>query len=169
MVVPTSEREEACKAYFLRARKKNVGLKSGLDRQFFADGLVDVWKSFDALLALRFASGNSNRGRRDIFCSRYGRDFPTWKMSDQFREATRMLMKLSPVTNMEDGRKFSVSNPSDLQSILDFSYAVRGNLGHGAKDMESDTDAGRRNRELVEFSFKATIEILEHAMKNEGI
>ncbi len=70
---------------------------------------------------------------------------------------------------MDNGKEFSVSKETKLLEILNFSYTVRSNLNHGAKHLVGDTEIARRNRELVEYSFKITYDILEKVLPEEGI
>ncbi len=168
MPIVTPEREDACKTYFLRSRKRIVGTKKGLDPHFFADGLRDIWSSFDALLTWKFAEG-TNQDRRKRFAEKYQQEFPNWRKTDLFTESVLILMKHSPVENMDNGRKYNLTNQTELLQILDFSYAIRSNLNHGAKHLIGDTPEAKRNRELVEHSFKVTYDILEKILPEEGV
>ena len=49
------ERIVTCKTYFNRAKKRICGLRNGFDKQFYTDGLTDVWASLDAIIGLRFS------------------------------------------------------------------------------------------------------------------
>jgi len=168
MPIATQEREESCKTYFLRSRERIIGLKSGLDPHFFAEGLRDIWSSFDALLTWKFPGGN-NTDQRKKFAAKYQASFPDWRKTDLFKNSIKILMGLSPVKNMDNGKEFSVSKETKLLEILNFSYTVRSNLNHGAKHLVGDTEIARRNRELVEYSFKITYDILEKVLPEEGI
>ncbi len=168
MPVQTSEREDACKTYFLRARKRVVGCRDGLDKLFFADGLRDIWSSFDALLSWKFPAGN-NTDQRKLFAKKHQSTFPDWCKTDLFNAGVQILLSRSPVENMDNGKKIQLTDARNLLQILDFSYTVRSNLNHGAKHLEGDSPECVRNRELVEHSFKLTYDILEQALEKEGI
>lgn len=169
MPIHTTEREQACKTFFARARERIVGCKDELDNHFFAEGLRDVWSSFDALLALKFPDGNTNRDRRESFTTKYQNTFSSWRKTDVFNDGVNILMKLSPVQDMNTGKKYSIKDPENLLELLNFSYAVRGNLTHGSKHLEGDTPECIRNKALVEYSFNMTFDILEQALPKEEI
>ncbi len=165
------ERKENCLTYFLRAKKRIIGLKDGFDKQFYAEGLKDIWQSFDAFLGLNFPD-QSNKQMRLKFANKYQLLFEKWKKSDMFNDVVRRLMASGKLYNMSPVKPKKPIELKDIQNlleILEFSYRVRSNLNHGSKDLESEDDRGRRNRALVEFSFKATFEILEKTLKEEKI
>jgi len=163
------ERESAFRTYFELARKKTRGAIEGLNKQFYAERLREIWSAFDGFLGWRFFDPNTQKKERENFVKKYQALFIGWKMSDQFKESLIKLKSMSPVTNMKTGKDVVLNDTSNLLEILDLAYAVRSNLDHGAKDLQRDDKIGVRNRELVEHSFKVTYEILEKTSVNEGI
>jgi len=165
------ERTENIKTYFFRARKRIIGLVDGSDNQFYAEGLKDIWYSFDAFLGVHFPEKN-NTLMRQKFCGKYQKIFESWNMSDDFKDAIIRLRILSPIPDMSPrnprGNK-SIKDTNNLSQILEASYRVRSNLTHGSKDLEKQDDAGRRNRALVKFSFITTYYLLEKVLINENI
>jgi len=165
------ERKENCLTYFLRAKKRITGLKDGFDKQFYAEGLKDIWQSFDAFLGLNFPD-QSNKQMKVKFANKYQQLFEKWKKSDMFNDVVRRLRasgKLYDMSPIKPKQPIEIKNIQSLLEILEFSYRVRSNLNHGSKDLESEDDRGRRNRALVEFSFKATFEILEKTLTEEKV
>lgn len=158
-----NERENALKTYFLLARKRITGTRSGFNKQFYAEGLREIWSAFDAYLGWNFPA-RTEREQRLLFYSKYQKFFGQWKKSNQFKESLLRLVNLSPVRNMKTQKDSFLTNKDDLLQILDFSYVVRSNLSHGAKDLESENTTGVRNRELVEHCFKIDYEILERVL-----
>lgn len=161
-----SERESVCRNYFLRARKKMSECTGGLDRDFWAERLKEIWYSFDALLGLKF------QGSRMKFSDEYQRKFENWTKTTQFKESLNRLCELSPVRDENPVRPRadrSINDSNNLFEIIQMSYRVRSNLFHGGKDLESDKQHAVRNRELTEHSSKVTYEILEKVVINEGI
>jgi len=166
-----NERETICKTYFLRARKRIIGLRRGFDKQFYAEGLREIWSALDACLNWKFPA-NTNREMREFYSDKYQKIFENWSMSDMFKESLEILSKLVPVKDMSSVNPrpdVELGDKNDLFEILQLSYRIRSNLDHGAKDLESDSDVGIRNRELVEHSFKVTYEILERTLLHESI
>jgi hypothetical protein len=163
-----NEREEACKTYFNLAKKKIVGLRKGLDNQFYAYGLRDVWSSFDGLLGLKFTDINQKEELKK-FNLKYNLIWIDWRMSDQFKKSLLKMKKFSPIMNMKNGKIINFDDEKNLLEILTFCYGIRSNLNHGAKDLERQDDLGVKNRELVENALKVTYEILEKALPLEGI
>ncbi len=154
-----------------RKAKEKIGLRNGFDKHFFADGLKDIWMAFDAFLGWRFPAG-SNREMRKKFSEEYQDIFEQWKMSDRFRKSLKILCDLSPVidTSPKNPRDpIWIENPSNLFEVLELCYRIRSNLFHGGKDLETKEKHGKRNRQLVEHSFKVTFEILEKTLLNEKI
>ncbi len=165
------ERKNNIVTYFLRARKKFIGTKSGLDNQFYAEGLKDVWHSFDAFLGLNFPAQN-NKEMRIKFVKKYQSIFEKWNMSDTFNDSVKRLKAFGKLYDMSPIRPkplLEIKDINNLSEILEFSFRIRSNLNHGSKDLESDNEKGRINRDLVEFSFKVTFEILEKTLMEEKI
>lgn len=165
------EREENCKTYFLRARKRISGLRDGFDNQFYAEGLKDIWQSFDAFLGRYFPKVN-NKSMREEFSKDYQSKFENWEMSDDFKKSSTMLNLLCPIPNMSPinpGEDFKIKDINDLFQLLGASYRVRSNLTHGSKDLERQDEKGVRNRALVENSFKLTYAILEKVLIDKKI
>jgi hypothetical protein len=163
------ERQENIKTYFFRAKKRFVGLNSGLDNQFYAEGLKDIWHSFDAFLGLKFPEQNNKKMRID-FVKKYQLIFNKWKMSDLFEDLVKRLKifgKLRDMSPINQKSPIEITDEKNLLEILDFSYRVRSSLNHGGKDVESNTKKAKTNRSLVEFSFKITYEILEKVLLEE--
>ena len=163
--------KENISCYFLRAKKRINGVIGGFDKQFYADGLKEIWQSFDAFLGLNFPD-KSNSGMRKKFVQKYQSLFLDWKMSDRFRDAVTRLRASGELNDMTPGGSKSpikIKDTTNLLELLNFSYRVRSNLNHGSKDLEDESDKGRRNRALVEFSFKITFEILEKVLMEEKI
>jgi hypothetical protein len=163
-----SERIEVCKTCFLLAKKRNSGLRSGLNDRFYANGLKEVWEAFDALLGERY-NAKTEKDMRKKFSNIYQSDFINWKTSDQFKESLNKLASLSPVKNMKTGIDILLSDIRELFQVLNFCYAIRSNLFHGAKDLIGTTSHAKRNRELVEYAFKVTYEILEIILPYERV
>jgi len=165
------ERKSNILTYFLRAKKRFIGTKSGFDKQFYAEGLKDIWHSFDAFLGLNFPDQN-NKTMRNKFVNKYQSSFANWTKSDKFREFVVRLKtsgKLYDMSPINPKRPIEISDINNLLEILNFPYRVRSNLNHGGKDLERDDEKGNRNRALVEFSFKITFEILEKVLTKEKI
>lgn len=165
------ERETTCITYYNYAKEKIGGLRNGFDKQFFAKGLRDVWTSFDAFLGLKFPDKNNTEMRRK-FSAHYQSLFENWSMPDMFKESLKKLCELAPVrdTSPIDPRPdIPLNNLDNLFEILQLCYRVRSNLDHGGKDLENEGELGKRNRALVEHSFKVTFIILEKTLLNEGI
>lgn len=167
-----NERELACISYFLRVEKRLSGLRrDSFNKQFFAEGLREIWSSFDGCLSWKFPDKTPRKMRRKL-CSIYQPVFENWAMSDTFKDSLNRLQKLCPVIDMrpvKPEQPISINNPKNLFEILEVSYRVRSNLDHGGKDLESDTQEATRNRELVEFSLRVTHEILRKVLTREGI
>ncbi len=73
-------------------------------------------------------------------------------------------MLRSPVKNMDNNRLFYINSIDNLEEIINFCFVVRGNLVHSEKDLVRKDEIGKRNRDLVEHSFKVLHEILQKAM-----
>ncbi len=171
MNIGDDERKENCLTYFIRARKRISGLNDGFDKQFYADGLKEIWQSFDAYLGLNFPD-QSNKQMRVKFCKNYQTLFEHWRKSDVFKDAVLRLRasgRLYDMSPINPKKTIEIKDIQNLLEILEFSYRVRSNLNHGSKDLEREDEKGRRNRALVEFSFKATYEILENTLMNEKL
>ena len=116
--------------------------------------------------------GNTNKDQRTNFATKYNSTFLSFGKSDSLKGAIKRLKELSPV---EDNSKVNPKSPislndeNSLTEILEISYRVRSNLDHGSKDLERADSIGSRNRDLVEFAFKATFEILEWALISDRI
>lgn len=166
-----NERQESCKTYFYRARKKILGTVEGLNKQFYADGLIDIWKAFDAFLGWKYPNIN-NREMRNDFTSVYQSIFEKWHMSDIFNSSISRLKELSPIEDMKPRNpkpSISLTNIKDLNEILNICYRIKSNLNHGSKALESNSESGVRNRSLVESAFRVSYEILEKTLINEKI
>lgn len=156
------ERIATSRTYFYRAKKRITESSEDFDKQFFANGLTDVWASLDAIIGLKFSNIKK-------FYQQYQSFFETCHKSDVFHNSLEKLVNLSPVQNMKTEKLIHLRDKTNLQELLLFSYAVRGNLHHGRKDLESETIINTRNKELVEHSFKVTYEILEKTLSNEKL
>ncbi|MEK6915147.1 MAG: hypothetical protein AABW89_01240 [Nanoarchaeota archaeon] len=163
-----AESKEACLTHYKRANKKIIGLRDGLDKLFYAEGLRDIWTAFDGFLDHKGYSGN-NRNKREKFAQAHQIMFNNWNKTDLFKNSIKILIKESPVVNVENNKVFYLNSEKDLNEILNFCYVPRGNLNHGAKDLERDDSIGQRNMNLVEHSFKVVHEILQIVLLNEGL
>ena len=163
-----SESKEACLTHYRRANKKIIGLRDGLDKLFYAEGLRDIWTAFDGFLDHKGYSGN-NKYRIEKFAKTNQVFFSNWNKTDLFKDSVKILIKESPVINIGNKRVFYLNSDKDLKEILSFCYAVKGNLNHGTKDLERDDSIGQRNMNLVEHSFKVVHEILQMILLNEKL
>jgi hypothetical protein len=166
-----NERQESCKTYFHRARKKIIGTVEGLNKQFYADGLRDVWTAFDAFLGWKYPD-NNNKAMRNKYTTVYQSIFEKWRMSDIFNSAILKLKELSPIEDMNPRNPrppISLTDIKDLNEILEICYRIRSNLNHGSKALELDDERGIRNRALVEHAFRVSYEILEKTLINEKV
>lgn len=166
-----NEREEVCKNNFLRVRKRLSGSVDESDRQFFATSLREIWSSFEGYLSWKFPE-KSPRKMRKSFSGIYQKLFESWIMSDYFKKSLEKLYELCPVEDMrpiDPEPPKELEDKTDLFEILDVNYRIRSNLDHGSKELESETEIGTRNRELVECALRTTYEILEKVLLNEKI
>ena len=166
-----NEREEVCKNNFLRVRDRLSDPVDGFDKQFFAIGLRELWSSFEAYLGWKFPA-STVKDMRESFANNYQGLFKKWHVSDSFNKNLERLHHLCPVKDMQPanpGSPKTINDPGNLLEILDVSYRVRSNLDHGGKVLESETENGIRNRELVECSLRITYEILEKTLLIEKI
>ena len=166
-----NERESIIKTYFTSAKKRISGSVEGLNKQFFAEGLIDIWIAFDAFLNLKFWVANSPKGG---YSTNYRSSFNKWKKSDRFNESLKKLIELSPVDDEEPNRHRHrepkiLDDKTNLFQIMQFSYRIRSNLFHVGKNLEGDSRKAERNRQLTEHAFKVTYEILENTLLNESI
>lgn len=166
-----NEREQVCKDYYFRVRKKLSGPIDGSDRQFFAANLREMWSSFEAYLGWKFPA-TSPKKMKENFCDEYQKYFKDWKMSDSFKESLKKLSEHCPIEDMRPINPEDSMTINDLNKLLDIlqvCYRVRSNLDHGSKELVSDTPQGIRNRELVEYTLRITFEILEKTLSNEKL
>ncbi len=171
MNIGDEERTENIKTYFFKARKRITGLVGDFDNQFYAEGLKDIWYSFDAFLGVHFPE-NDNKMMRNSFSENYQKIFESWDKPDDFKDAIKRLKVLSPIPDMSPRnpkRDVSLADINNLSQILEVSYRIRSNLSHGSKDLERQGGAGDRNRALVKFSFIATYYILEKVLIDKEI
>lgn len=155
------ERTFTCINYYKKA-KILLDESINTEKFIFDEGLTHVWASLDALSGLRYQGIKK-------FQTTYQPLFVTWDKSSTFSNSLEKLIQLSPVENMRTTKKINLNDGQNLPEILNFSYAVRGNLHHGRKDLEDKTTGSQRNKELVKHSFLVTYEILEKVLQNENI
>jgi len=171
MSLGDEERKENIVTYYLRAKKRYIGLNKGLDKQFYAEGLKDVWHSFDAFLGLNFPK-QDNKLMQIEYCRIYQPIFEKWKKSDEFVDSVKRLRVFGKLQDMKPVRPkhpIEIENIDNLLEIIEFSFRVKSNLNHGSKDLESENEAGKINRFLVERCFKVTFEILERTLIKDKI
>ena len=165
------EREQVCIDYFLRVEKNLSGAVDGFDKQFFAVNLREIWSSFEAFLGWKFSAQSPNQ-MRSLYCKKYQAEFEKWKMSDEFKSSLQTLTYMCPVKDMRPENPeddVSIDDQKKLEQILKVCWRVRCNLDHGSKDLVSEDDRGRRNRELVKHSTKVVYAILEKTLLEEKI
>ena len=161
-----NERETTCRTYFSLAKKKNSEPRGGLNNQFFAEGLREIWTAFDAYLAWKFPAEH-NRKMQEDYAKAYQEKFSSWPKSDKYTKSIDQLEKLVPVKDMSpitSRKDATLDDKYDLDEILYLLYRIRSNLDHGAKNLEGDTENAERNRQLVEYGFFVTYEILERTL-----
>ena len=171
MSLGDDERKENIKTYYFRAKEKYVGLNDGFDKQFYADGLKDVWHSFDAFLGLNFPA-QDNKQMQIKLAAKYQPIFEKWRKSDMFMDSVKRLRVFGKLLDMKPVKSKPPIDIADIQNLLEilqFSFRVRSNLNHGSKDLESESEKARTNRSLVEYSFKVTYEILENVLIEEKV
>jgi hypothetical protein len=157
--------------FHFRAFKRYRGCKGGLDLHFDADGLKEVWTSFDAFLGFYFPDQN-NKEMRKKYCSKYQSIFESWPKSNIFNFSFKHLCDLCPVEDMKPVKPrppISINDASNLFDILQVSYRIRSNLEHGGNNLDGSTKVEMRNRELAKHAFHVTFEILDRTLRNEGI
>lgn len=159
-------RKTNCIAYYWKARKKYCGPKSGGNTYFFAEALRDIWTAFDAYIGWKFPDKHNN-AMQQKYAVHYQNMFKNWQKSDLFNESIKHLKTLAPVKDMspiKPGRDATLQNHEDLKELIYLLYRIRSNLDHGAMDLESD-----RNKQLTEYAFNITYEILEKTLNEQKI
>jgi hypothetical protein len=154
--------------HYKRANKKIIGLRRDLDDFYYAEGLRDVCTAFEGFLKYKGHKG-SNKDKIHKFSISFTNLFRNWGKTNLFNESIQILISKSPVQNMENNKLFSINNPNDLEDIINFCFVPRGNLNHAEKSLLRDDEIGKRNRDLVEHSFKVLHEILQKAMLEGGL
>lgn len=163
------ERQQTYKTYFLLARRRYCGLRDGTNRQFFAEGLKDIWTSFEAYLGLKFPNTDNRAMQRD-YADAFQYEFSGWQKSSRCRESLKQLQILASVKDMSPvnpRRDATLNNVDDLNELIFYLYRIRSNLIHGGKELEGDTSEAVRNRDLVEHAFNVTYEVLEKTLISE--
>ncbi|MCD4740026.1 hypothetical protein K8R43_02400 [archaeon] len=170
----SSDKEEIKEAVlnsFNRSHKRVVGVhRDSFNRQFYAEGLGEIWAAFDGFLSMNYPAQNNYEMRKQL-CDKYQPIFMDWKGSDNYKQSLERLRQLGPVKDMRtvNPRKDLTIDGNNLFSILQFSYRVRSNLKHGAKNLEGNSEKAVRNRELVQHSLFVTYEILYRILRHEGM
>jgi hypothetical protein len=161
----TEDYKQICLSFYNKAHKK-IGLQSGFDKLYYADAIRDICSALEGFFKYKKYTG-SNRDKIEKFDKDYKILFKYWKKTDLFKQGISILIRESPVENIDNRKKFSITNNSSLEEILNFTFVPRGNLTHAEKDLLREDKEGQRNRDLVEFSFKVMHEILQMILSNE--
>ncbi|MEK6852635.1 MAG: hypothetical protein AABX59_02030 [Nanoarchaeota archaeon] len=165
------ERESVCREFFGLSKKRISGLRSDLRKEFYSEGLREIWTAFDAFLGWKYPAV-SNKLMRERFSKDFQSVFNSLKKSDMFIESFDILVKLSPVQDMAPVNPkpdLPLTSASDLIEILNYSYRIRSNLDHGGKDLFGNSASAERNRQLVEHAFKVTYETLEKTLSHNQL
>ena len=160
------DRKQVCIDYFNRARKRIVGTRGGLDKEFYSDGLKEIWHAFEAFLGWKYP--NTSSTDRQPFYNEHEDLFVDWKMADRYNDAIGRLKRLCPISDMDLGNPKPDITHIDEKSLKEIVNAVNKvycNLKHGGKNVRED----RKDAGLVENSFIITYYLLERILQLEEI
>jgi len=167
----TDEYQATCINLFNKARKRVRGTVNGMNPYFYADGLKEIWESFEGYLNYKYPAASATQ-KIDRFTQAYDSKFRKWTLSDDTKNAIRRLKELSPIKcnkPVNPGPDRHIYDEKDVKQVTLACWRVRSNLDHGTKDLERQDDVGVRNRDLVENAFKAVYGIVEKVLFEEGI
>ena len=157
--------KQICLSFYNQAHKK-INLQGGLNKLYYVAPLQNICSAFEGFFNYKEYKGKA-RNKREKFAQNCQDLFDNWNKTNLFNQSLKILEKESPVQNLDTKKYFTISQNSDLKEIMNFSFVPRGNLTHAEKDLLRDDKIGQRNRNLVEFSFKALHEILQMVLSRE--
>jgi hypothetical protein len=157
---------------FMKEAKDKHDLRSGTNEEYsLAIGLVDVSISFEALINSMNPLESSISKKRAYFSTtyqslfmQYRSVFSVWVTALKEEVDTHGPVEDMSPQSSHHGAPKSIANSNELAQIIEVIYRVRCNLVHGSKDLTQ-----RRNKVLIENSFRFLYNLLIIIFRNEGI